>query len=50
MSEPTIASRQPFAAEALAGTIDGWCATGRHARRRFRDGPLARTWRKPVQS
>jgi hypothetical protein len=48
MSEPIIASREPCAAEALAGAIAGWCATMRHARRRLRDGALPRTGRTPV--
>jgi hypothetical protein len=50
MSEPVIASRQPFAMEALAGAINGWCASGRNARQPCCDGPQERTWLTPMQS
>jgi hypothetical protein len=49
MSEPIIASRQPFAVAALAGGINGRCASGWYARQPCCDGPQQRTWLTPVK-
>ena len=38
MSEPTIASREPFAVEVEAGKTYFWCACGKSASQPFCDG------------